>query len=557
MDILTIKKEVDNFGSDEIEIIDGLKFNQADTIKKIIYYYNSKFLTGNYDDQGDRKYFYNIVKNPCDVATKAIDFDTKNVNILTAEGGTPLKTWLFERDLKFWMKDKNFGKVLNRIFYELPIFGSVVLKVINNIPYFVDLRNFVVTQDAENLDKANMIVEPHFYTPLEFSRIAKKQGWNNWQGAIKENSEGVSVYEAYGEDEDLNYRRVIFAETGNKEGITLSDDKVKKHPYWEFHFNKMPGRWLGIGAVEPLIDPQVRMNEISNQQVKSSYWSALRLWQTRDRGMKRNLLTDAKNGDILDINDPLIQVDMADRNLSFYEAEMNRWLRLRDEVSFSREVTRGENLPSGTPLGSARLSAGMAMEYFGQLQENIALDVKEFLFNVILPNFGKGNTKEHYLKLVGEDLDKVHLLNIARRVRDKQINFFNRGKTLIGPELDFIKDMVSKNTRGEIKGQPISDGFYKDIKYNISIDITGEQYDTRVKAATIFAILQAITADPTMLQDPSKKKLLYWYMEQGGVSPIDFFEVETSSTMPLRAGGGVSRPMLPQTPIAGMAQATV
>ena len=128
MNILTqINKEIQDFKTKQIQIVPGLSFNQYDTIQKIIFYYNSKFVSGETDDEGDKKFFYNIVKNPCKVFSKAIDFDTKNIRMLTTGGGEPLKTWFMERDLKYWMRDQEFGKVLNRIFKELPIFGSVVL----------------------------------------------------------------------------------------------------------------------------------------------------------------------------------------------------------------------------------------------------------------------------------------------------------------------------------------------------------------------------------------------------------------------------------------------
>src|SRR3990167_7414893 len=146
-----INLEIENFKNKQIQIVPGLTFNQYDTLNSIFFYYNSKFATGGVDDEGDRKYFYNIVKNPCKVFSKAIDFDTKNIRLLTTGGGDPLKTWFMERDVKYWMRDKQFGKVLNRIFKELPIFGSVVLKIVDGKPYFIDLRNFVVEQQAESL----------------------------------------------------------------------------------------------------------------------------------------------------------------------------------------------------------------------------------------------------------------------------------------------------------------------------------------------------------------------------------------------------------------------
>src|SRR3990167_4717405 len=164
MEILRqINSEITDFQGKRVEIIPGLSYNQDELLKTIYFYYNSKFMSGDIDDEGDRKYFYNIVKNPCKVFTKAIDFDTKNIRLLTAGGGDPIKTWFMERDLKYWMRDQQFGKVLNRIFKELPIFGTVVLKVVNGKCYFVDLRNFVLEQQTDCIEDSNYIVEVHNY----------------------------------------------------------------------------------------------------------------------------------------------------------------------------------------------------------------------------------------------------------------------------------------------------------------------------------------------------------------------------------------------------------
>ena len=556
MDLDLLKKEINEFETDTIQLTDGLEFNQKDLIQKIIYYYNSQFLTGSTDDQGDRKYFFNLVKNPCDVATKAIDFDTKNINILTASGGTELKTWFLERDLKFWMKDQSFGKVLNRLFYELPIFGSVVIKVIDGKPYFVDLRNFAVQQDADILEKASYIIETHIYNPLEFQKIAKEKKWTNWQGVKAENQ--IKIYERYGEDGE-EYKRLIMAE----DGTILDEEVVEHHPYWEFHFTKINGRWLGVGRVELLLDPQIRTNELINQQVKSSYWSSLRLWQTRDEGVKRNLLTDAVNGQVLQVDAEITQVDMADRNLTFYQTEINRWLTHRDEMAFSHEALRGERLPSGTPLGSAQLAIGMAGAYFDQIQENIGLDVKEFLYKVIIPQFAKENSGEHLLRIAGEDLDKINSLIIENRAQNKLFEFLTReGKLPNSIQFNLIKGVIAEQVkRGKEQLVKIPASFYKDVKYKIDIVITGEALDTRIRAANLFAALQAITADPTLLTNPIKKKFFSRFLEQGGISPIDFglFEEQQGlgEVVQKQVGGGISRPSMPVAPMPGQVEATL
>lgn len=582
-----VNKEIQDFKTKQIHLVPGLTFNQYDTVQTIFYYYNSKFKSGEIDEDGDRKYFYNIVKNPCKVFSKAIDFDTKNIRLLTTGGGNPIKTWFMERDLKFWMRDKQFGKVLNRIFREIPIFGTVVLKIINGFPYFVDLRNFVVEQSADDLDSTNYITEIHNYTPAEFRKVGKEMGWKD--SLIKEaidkfrQMKGVShirVYERYGElpqtdnsgNTTWSYRRLFIADVGvdvydertgqmtvEHPGIELSNEEWDGHPYWEFHAEKMSGRWLGIGVVETLIEPQVRQNELANLQSKSSYWAALRLFFSRDPKMSGNLMKDKKNGQVIIGDDPITQIDMTDRNLAFFNEEYQKWLRNRDELTFSYDVVQGERLPAGTPLGSAQIAITQTLSYFEQIQENLAMDVKEMLFEVIIPKFEDENTMEHTIRLVGQDLDNYISMVKNELVLKEIIRQVSNGKNVpTNEEKDAISVAIEESIRQEKeKILDIPNGFYKDIKYDVDIDITGESVDTRVRYATKFAILQAITADPTMTTDPVKRKILFSMFEDGGVNPNDFFSETNQSeniiaaqgmragASPVsRAGGGVSAPAL-------------
>jgi hypothetical protein len=284
-----INLEKSDFENKEITIVSGYTFNQKDTIERIYRLHNSKYAGGEVDGDGDKKYFYNVVRNPCKITTKMIDFDTKDIKILTDSGGNPLTTWFYEKDLKQWMKEQDFGKVLNRIFEDLPIFGSAVIKVIEGKPHFVDLRNFIVSEaSADSLDKANAIIERHLFTPYELKRTGIKMGWD--ESKINEAIEQhrgmkkpyIAVYERYGEVEENNkytYKRIFVADVGQDEtdqrggilyhsGIVFGETEVDNHPYYEFHINKMPGRWMGVGVIESLFDIQTRQNEIANLSAK-------------------------------------------------------------------------------------------------------------------------------------------------------------------------------------------------------------------------------------------------------------------------------------------------
>jgi len=582
-----INKEIRDYESRDIHVVPGLTFNQKDTIEKIFYYYNSKYQTGEIDDEGDRKYFLNINKNPCKVFAKAVDFDTKNIRLLTTEGGDPLKTWFMERDLKYWMRDVQFGRILNRLFKELPIYGSVVLKIVDGMPQFVDLRNFIVQQSADTLDDSNFIIEIHNYSPTSFRKVGKEMGWDNIDEVIEEfhkmkETSHIRVFERYGPVEEMNskgkksypYKRVFHADVGLDEydqrdtkiaylGFELSSTEFEGHPYWEFHAEKIPGRWLGVGVVESLFEPQIRQNELSNLQAKASYWMALQVFQTRDATVNRNMLTDVRNGEVLNVDSEITKIDISERNLAYFNQEHQKWQSNRDELTFSFDVVQGERLPAGTPLGSAKLAASQTMSYFQLIQENIALDVKEMLYQVIIPHFEKKNKGEHTLRLVGQDLDTyVQLVKnelVAKEVIRIAIKSLNGGKFPTNEDRDVIGVAIEESIKqGKEKMITIPKGFYKNLKYEVDIDITGESIDTQVRSATRFAILQAITADPTMTQDPTKKKILAGMAEDGGINPNDLFETtsQPQEQAPQRAGGGVSAPALGQA-VPGQVEQTV
>lgn len=574
-----IQEEKNTFETKNATVVNGFDFNQKLTLEKIYRYYNSRFESGEIDADGDKKYFYNIVRNPCKVTTKSIDFDTKHIKVQTASGGNPLKTWYFEIDLQYWMEKNGFGRVLNRIFEELPIYGSVVLKIIKGKPYFVDLRNFILEQYADTLNDSNYLIEKHLYTPITFRKVAKELGWKNVDKAIEEHRKmkdvnHICVYERYGEVIDTDnqgnkkytYKRIFVADVGvdgydeqkrvtiPKNGVILDEQEIDGHPYWEFHLDKIPGRWLGVGIVESLFDPQVKQNEDANLQSKSSYWAALRLFQTRDGNAKRNLMTEAKNGEVLQTDSEITQIDMSDRNLAFFNDQYNKWMKNRDELVFSYDVVQGERLPAGTPLGSAQLASAQIATYFGQVQENIALNVKELLKQVIIPYFEKENSVKHNLRLVGENLDKYRNLVINQKANEKYIDYVaTKMRIPTEEEYELMKTTIGEmEKQGKEKVLEIPKSFYEDLEYDIRIDIGEESKDTRAMTQVFFAILQALTADPTILTDPTKKKVFYKALEYSGVNPEEVLSSEPTPTIqnqmqnptgPMKgAGGGVSAP---------------
>jgi hypothetical protein len=301
------------------------------------------------------------------------------------------------------------------------------------------------------------------------------------------------------------------------------------------------------------------LNEVTNQQVRSSHWSTLRLWQTKDPGASRNLLTSGvDDGQILKVNDDIKQVDMADRNYSYYDQERQKWEGNAKELTFTYDIMRGERTPAGTPLGSAQLSANMAMSFFDQMREDLGLALKRFMFDFVVPEFKRTINKEHFVRIAGKDLEKLNELIKNTSMHNKFFEHILRTGNLPDPKLLKLLETVETeriNSQRE-KSMFVPKGMYDNVEFDMEIEVTGEARDARVLAANLLGALQAISTNPNILKDPTQKKIFARYLEAGGIR-IDDFDAPISQPdiQPemKSGGGGVSRP----NPVGGQQMTNV
>ncbi|MEW6606040.1 MAG: hypothetical protein AB1414_01130 [bacterium] len=572
-----IIKEKDDFEDGQIQIVSGLSFNQKDIVRRIHLYYHDTFETGEKDSEGWKKHFYNLTKFRCKVASKAIDLDTKDIRLRPENEASRLGTWLLSKELKFWMKEKGFGKTLNQITKNLPIFGTVVIKAVDDQVKLVDLRNFYLDAGAEDLDKARYIIEKHFYTPDEL----KKKKWDNIEEVIskwreEESEDQIEIFERYGEVRESwlkdngdpeKYIKAVFivAYPEEKEGIILYKSKIDKLPYKEVHWDKTEGRWLGIGIVEELFDNQIRVNELINLKGKGLYWTAKLLFQTRDPLIGRSILTEADFGDILKVQSEINPIDIRTRDLSAFVQEESRWDVLSDQKTFAYDVIRGERMPAGTPLGSAILQSQMAGGFFDLQRENVGLFLKELLYDLIIPTFKKKNRAEHIMQFYGneEEMEKIDRMIVNGRVSASLKEYIQRNNFL--PTLEEV-EMIKTAERTRLREREervltIPDSYYENLKYKIDIIITGERVNTAAEMASLQQILAIIGTNPTILQDPTTKKIFYKLLDSAGINIEEFRSTEEIPTVReyvAERGGGIAAPKIASpTPIRMPAELTI
>lgn len=549
---------------EQVEMPGGYSFDTAETIKTIDLYYNSKYKTGKYDNRGFRKFFYNIVKPATDIATKFIDLDTKDIILVPEHSNDEMRVWLMQRRLKQWLKDNNFGDLLNDIAFNLPKYGHIVVKKTGRKWGLVSLENLRTDPTARFLNDSSFVYEVNMMS-------ASKIGSMNWNGNVKEllkRKHGqYIIYECYHKTEK-GWNRIIKSDLYEKRGtlesaesqinneseflpsIVLDKREVEVLPYRELKWEEVRGRWLGLGFVEYLEDNQIAINEAENLERKGLMFTSLKLYQTSDQNVGgSNVLTDAENGDILTVgqNDQVTPVAVEERNLPAFNNTRANWNSNTERKTFTTDITTGANLPSRTPLGVANLQASLATSYFELKRENFGIFIKNIVIYDILPDFKKDTQKEHNMTFLGSDqeLDKLDKAIIEARVADASMK--HAEKTGFFPsrvQTDDARERIQNQlNRRKNRYLSIPKGFYENANFIVDVLVTGEQIDVGVKSQVIQVALQILSSNPAILQSPTTKAVFLQLLALGGVSPVELnIFAENEEPQITQQGGSISQP---------------
>lgn len=581
-----------------VEMSGGYTFKHVDTVKRIDSYYYSKFESGMYDSEGYRKFFYNIVKPACDVAVKFIDLDTKDIVLYPTRGDEEFKLWIMQRHLRQWMKDKQFAQFINDIEEHYTRYGHLVIKK--------DKDNSWKRVNLQNLrldPSAHLLRESHFiYEILSMNRVElKEMGWGQQTDELLASypeDTGFIIYECYDlntSDEGKRWKRSfktkfltmktnqgaietpesqINQEASYIPGMTLYEDTVDELPYRETKWENVPGRWLGYGIVEYLFDNQIRQNELSNVKSKGMLFSGLHIYQTADDTVDRNnLLLDVRNGDIIKTAAGISPVQNDERNLSVYAQEESRWDLNSNQKTFSFDVARGDTLPSGTPLGVARITAAMVESYYSLKRENLGLFLKQLLIEDVIPSFQKENRKKNILRLFSSDKEiyKLYEAMTEYQTRKTLLDYATKTGTIpsdaaIKMEQYMYKEGLKKKKDIDLE---IPEGFYSDVNYGLDITITGEEVDVGAKLQTLQNAMMTIASNPAMLTMPPLRTIFFKALQLAGFSPVelDLIEKQASEVNPqemmmqqaMAGGGGAapSQPAAPQQPVTASTSASL
>jgi hypothetical protein len=553
-----IRQEKTDFLNEFISIVPGYSFNQYETLKRINLYLNSKF-EGSSTYLNREKLFFNVVVPACEVATKMLDVDTKDIRLLPQDPKSFFASYLLEKELKQWLKTSKLANVLNQIADQGPKFGSVVLEKTKDGAEVVDLRKLILDPTVETIGDSRFVTTISYMTPSELRETTwdnvdvaiERFGHGTGQESYEDESGGVNqlqstpyikVYKRYGEvpqywidgGKSEKMVKALFIVAGadaqekNEQGQIIGEYGVvlfksrwyKPYPFKDFHYTKIMGRWLGLGIVEALFDTQVRLNELKNQKRISMELSTIHLFQTKDKQVVRNILTDLESGALLYSPNGIEPVVNEERNLSAFDSEEASYIQQGQRLSFAYDAVSGETSAASTTATAVINAQQQASSTFGFKRENYTNMLRDFFNDLVLPQIMTDLTAEHIMRFTGSSQELVKLDNAAAELHanDKIKEAVLAGKTLTPEKVALEKQraLTEYKKMGDNRFIKLKDNFYKDVKFEFDFNIGNEQINPQAMADNIQALLAGY--NPQAMADPRYKLLYFKYAETLGIS---------------------------------------
>ena len=316
-------------------------------------------------------------------------------------------------------------------------------------------------------------------------------------------------------------------------------------PYKKVDFLTINGRAQGLGIAEMLFPLQERRNEMGNQKADSMRLSSKTLFQTRDKNISGNMLTDVLNGDIFNVQSEITQVPTEERNLGAYQQEENNVKQdIRDNAN-AQEILTGENLPSRTPFRLAALQQQNAGKLFEFIRENMGMFFEEVIKEWIVPEFEKSIDKDHVFQIYSrETLREVVKEDVNRRINEgikKQVMITGRFPSQ--QETEVLAQVLQAKAEDGEKFAEIHKGYFKNFDKDLDIDVTGEKHDKQSKLETASSFMQLLAQNPAAMEDPRLRPLFEEIASLSGLNPgVVPRDVAGGGQAPNQATVGTSNP---------------
>jgi hypothetical protein len=541
-----------DYSNSPVDITETLSYSQPRVINTVIHYSDSKYLYSNLDSTGREKPFYNIVNAMVETAVVATDLDTKDIRVEAEKPNDYVRSMLFNHEIKNWMKDVNFAKTLNDMGETRARYGGLLVKKSETEDGelkmdVVEWKNVCTSQTDV---AGGTVIEKHYMTPVE---LKSKEGvWDNIDQAIKlyskkgytKTEEGIEVWEVHGEfaeeylddpETDItnpeSYERQVhfFAVKGSK-SVCMYSAPEKENPYKYLAWKKRVGLplALGRGVVEEGQEAQVWTNDAIQKEQSAMELSGKVVLKTNSKKIGNNILTDWDNGSVIPLEDgkDLNVVNLLNGALPQFQNMVSKWWTQYERATSSYDAIRGETPPSGQPYRLQALIQNSSASQFDYRREEWGIFLKELFYDWVFPYVKKKLNKKHILAsdFSQEELMKIDDAFAQYESNKKAIEMILNGKIITKEEYMAMQtgfaDLIGET--GQRRFIEIPDGFFKDMKGRLDINITGEEKNKTAMMESLSSILTSVATNPQILQDPNLLTILNKIIEMSGsgLSPL-------------------------------------
>lgn len=571
-----------------------VNWSLSETIQTIYAYLNSKHISGEKDSLGRDKPFFNIVIAMRNIWFRATDIDRKDILIRETDSKHVVPAFLATVKLQEWMRRERYGVFLNDWGLTLAGFGSCVSKWVdkgNKLDVSVVPWNEIIC-DSINFEQ-NAKIQIFEFTIAELkqkkeydqavvdSLITARMTRLTITGQIVDvKPEYVRVYEVHGmfpdsylsgdeKDKDTFSQQmhvISYVRSGNDgkfKDFRLYAGKEANDPYMLTTLLKEDGRVIGIGAVEHLFQAQWMVNH-SAKSIKDQLDLASKLiFQTSDPTFSgQNVLTAIENGQILThkVNEPVTGFPNGSHDTESLTNYMQTWKSLGSEINGISDAMLGNRPHSGTSWKLQNLQLQESQALFDTMKQNKGLSIEDMLRERVIPFIKKQlkTTKEIVAILDAHNIRKIDSLYIPqeaikrynRKVIDSVLKTGKLPNASLQNELAQVQSEQNNqgNTRyfkpSDISSKTWND-IFKDLEWDVSIDITGEDKDTNAIMQTLSTALQ-IVMNPAYAQNPQAQMIVQKILLASSVvSPLEVSTTPPPPAQPLTPTLGYTNPPVP------------
>lgn len=571
-----VKDKIELWERGNVQITEGLTFNAHQTLKKILYYTESKYESGQKDRRGKLKPFFNIVNFRVNVATRATDLDTKDIQIVADEPQFMPMSFLLQKEVYNWMKESNFAQTLNEMGNTRAKFGGVLVKKCMEQEEgeeeeleleVVDWRNVIVDPGCPD----EMVIEKHYMTENE---LAEKDGvWDGVREAIdvvrKTPAGKLEVFEltaelpeAYAPEggDEYTYRIqkfIMYNKTKSGKAVIMYHEFLDELPYKYLAWEKVNGR-LGRGIVEDGFEAQQWTNDAVIKEKEAMELGSKVIFKSTDPNIQNNILSEVENGQIIKIaqGSDLAIANTITNNLPEFRQLIQSWDSQLEKTTSTFNAVTGETMPSGTAYRTTAILNQEATSMFDYRREEMGIFLVEIFTDWIIPYLLKKFNKAHIL---AAEFTPDELAAIDDSFANFEANQKVKASILAGNPIyaeDYAKlvaetkDLLKKSK--DKRFLDIPKGQYKNWKPKVTILTTGEQKNKAVILESLNNVLMTASKAPQVLTDPTLSKVFAKILEVSGsgISPISLGMGNSMTASPVeQAQAQAEAPVAPTLPV--------